>query len=323
MSILSRLVELIRTTIPSEKLFLVDVGAAEGIQPRWLPFAPLIKGVGFEPNPVEFEKLKSSADVHWVNAAVAGSDGPRTIHLTRIYNNSSLLVPNLELIEQLEWSDHADCFDIVSNVEVNCVTLDHAAAHLHPCFLKLDTQGSEREILLASQQILDEDLVMIEVEVAFSELYESQPQFCDIDRLIRAHGFYLQDLANLLFIKPRGLGGVGGPKGRLIQADALYYKRPELLVEASDRRIAGALVSYMAYGYPELGLQLLDVLSAAGRTFPQAGEIRSRLRAIKHSSAFFSWIPGWGFIAQCCKRLWLGVRPVSHSLWETELGNRI
>jgi FkbM family methyltransferase len=323
MSILSQLVELIRTIIPSEKLFLVDVGAAEGIHRRWLPFAPLIKAVGFEPNRVEFEKLKSSADVHWVNAAVAGSDGPRIIHLTRIYNNSSLLVPNLELIKQLEWSDHSDYFEIVSNVEVNCVTLDRAVAHLHPCFLKLDTQGSEHEILLTSQQLLDDDLVMIEVEVAFSELYQSQPQFSDIDRLIRAHGFYVQDLANLLFIKPRGLGGVGGPKGRLIQADALYYKRPELLVEANDKRVAGALMSYLAYGYPELGLQLIDRLDTAGRSFPDSNEIRGLLQGMKPVSSFFSWMPGWNFAARCCKRLWLGMRPVSHSLWETELGNRI
>jgi FkbM family methyltransferase len=311
---------LISKVISSERLLLVDVGAAEGIQRRWVPFAPIIKTIGFEPNRVEFEKLKSSSAGDWINAAIAGTEGQRTVHLTRRYNNSSLLLPNHDLIEQLEWSND---FDVVSDVKIDCVTLDHALAGVHASFLKLDTQGSEHEILLGSQKILSGDVVAVEIEVSFCELYQHQAQFADIDRLIRQHGFYLQDLANLLFVKPRGMTGLGGPKGRLIQADALYYKEPRLLLEDSAQRIAGVLVAYVAYGYPELGLQLIDMLDAAGRKFPDSNQIRSLLQGMKPVSSFFSWMPGWNFAARCCKRLWLGMRPVSHSLWETELGNRI
>src|SRR5262249_55959480 len=191
-------------------LFLIDVGAARGIHPRWRPFEKVLRTVGFEPNAVEFKKLKQSPTESWINAAVGGRDDGRTLHLTGCSEYSSLLYPNKKLIQQLEWYDD---FNGISDVELECTTLDNAVAHLGPHFLKLDTQGSEHEILRGAEKILNKDLVAIEVEVVFCELYENEPHFGDVDRVIRANGFYQQDLANLLFVKPRGMSGIGGPKG--------------------------------------------------------------------------------------------------------------
>jgi|SRR5215475_9769238 len=320
MSPIKQFVELIANAIGSQKLVLADVGAAGGIQRRWRPFTPIIKTIGFEPNRSEFEKLTLSSGDNWINAAVAGSAEPRTVHLTRHPNNSSLLLPNYDLIRELEWSND---FDIVSEHELDCVTLDHALSDLQPFFLKLDTQGSEHEILSGSQQILSENVVGIELEVTFCELYQNQRQFADIDYLLRENKFYIQDLANFLFVKPRGISRVGWPKSRLIQADALYYKEPKALIDGDNRQTAAALVSYVAYGYPELGVQLLNLQAARGRHFPEAEKMRSLLHRMKPVSSNFCWVPGWGFAAKCFKRLWLTMRPVSHSLWESELGNRI
>ncbi len=312
----------LRALLGKSNAWLVDVGASLGIHPRWKIFDELLHVVGFEPNAEEFRKLPASPRHRWVQAAVAGRRGLRTLYLTRRFNNASLLRPNAAFLAELEWRDD---FDVVAEEKLECVSLDEALTEIgvQPDFLKLDTQGSEFEILQGAERGLRSDVVFIEVETEFCQLYESQPLFADIDSHLRARGFYLHDMANHLFVKPRGMHGVGGPKGRLIQADCLYFKEPRELTTATDAKIAALIMSYAAYGFPEGAIHALDVIERTGRAVPESAALRRGLHGLRHISRWLDWLPGRDFLTRLAKRFHLDFRAVGHALWENELGNRL
>jgi FkbM family methyltransferase len=299
---------------------LVDIGASRGIERRWSSFAEVLRVVGFEPNADEFSKLSQTDSHTWINAAVAGRTERRTLYLTKRYNNSSLLTPNVRAIERLEWGDD---FAIIAEEQVDCITLAESlsATGISPDILKIDTQGTELEILRDAQGLLDAELVCVELEVMFEQLYEAQPLFGEVDTFLRAAGFYLHELGNILYVKPRGLQQFGGAKGRIIQADAVYFRvRPDL-VRMADAKIAAAVMAYVAYGYPDAAIELLQDLSKTGRRVSPA--IASALQQLRPASSRVRFLPGRDLLTRAAKQFWLRARPVKHYLWENQLGNRL
>ena len=63
-----------------------------------------------------------------------------------------------------------------------------------PALMKLDTQGTELEILSSLLDAQLEELLCVETEVEFLELYQGQPTFGDVDGFMREQGFRLLDL---------------------------------------------------------------------------------------------------------------------------------
>src|SRR5207249_2189584 len=61
-------------------------------------------------------------------------------------------------------------------------------------FIKLDTQGSELDILRTVDDSQWPDVLAVEVEVEFAELYTNQPLFFDVDGFLRSKGMVLFDL---------------------------------------------------------------------------------------------------------------------------------
>ncbi|MHB8108395.1 MAG: hypothetical protein ACYDHW_00010 [Syntrophorhabdaceae bacterium] len=61
-------------------------------------------------------------------------------------------------------------------------------------------------------------------------MYENQPLFSDVDKLMRdVFGLELQDLRKTYWKYPEGLA-VGTTKGRLIFGDALYFRPPQKII---------------------------------------------------------------------------------------------
>jgi hypothetical protein len=62
--------------------------------------------------------------------------------------------------------------------------------------LKIDTQGTEAEILAHAGETLKSCLI-IQTEVEFVQLYEEQPLFADVDQLLRGRGFMFHRFSGL------------------------------------------------------------------------------------------------------------------------------
>lgn len=96
--------------------------------------------------------------------------------------------------------------------ELTTCTLDEAAANIEgPCFLKIDVQGAELEVLEGGQETLKRcDLVQL--EIAMMEYNRGAPRFLDVVTYMDARGFV-----------PYDISGWSRPDGTdLVQIDLLF-----------------------------------------------------------------------------------------------------
>jgi FkbM family methyltransferase len=172
---------------------VVDVGAMmlEGEVDAFARLSKLgrLNVIGFEPQPAECEKLNALALPGRRYLPYVIADGKRrSFYQTNTGMTSSLLRPNLEFAQL--FNHLAEFMEVVATGDVNTVRLDDVAEiRAQGCdLLKLDTQGSEAEILAHASETLKNCLI-VETEVEFVQLYENQPLFADVDQLLRGQGF--------------------------------------------------------------------------------------------------------------------------------------
>jgi len=128
-------------------------------------------------------------------------------------------------------------------------------------FIKMDTQGCELPILQGSTVTLERTVGM-QIEVAFSPIYQDQPLFSDVDNFVRAHGFELFDLKPQTWMRSDS----GRGRGQLVFADALYLRSPEQMASLAGltpRKLIRAMCIYLAHERTDIARVLLR--EASGR----------------------------------------------------------
>ena len=131
------------------------------------------------------EKHGKKHNYYISNVALSDKKGTADFYMTQKRNCSSLREPNKNC------KSLKDRPDITSykKTTVKTDTMDNLLGHLsHIDNLKLDTQGSEYEILQGGKEILKRTN-NIKVEVEFEESYIGQKQAEDIDLLLTGWGF--------------------------------------------------------------------------------------------------------------------------------------
>ncbi len=249
-------------------LSIVDVGAAGGLAKRWRPIGPALRVIGFEPDARSRNYVDDDYGslVTIIDRAASNHEVTAPIYLTRKPRCSSLLKPNASLNQRFP---DADRLDVVREATVACTTIDAALARLNVAemdFLKIDTQGTELQVLQGAERSLASALG-IEVEVEFQPIYEGAALFRDIDRHISERGFELFDLRRTFFAHAAG-GEIAQAKGQLMFGDALYFT--DWRKRALDRRqLVKLAVLMLTYGYADAVLDMLQsapLLSETDRT---------------------------------------------------------
>jgi FkbM family methyltransferase len=251
-------------------LVIVDIGASGGIDRRWTDFTSAYRGILFEPDPREFERLRAHlpSNLLLLNAALSDAAGGIDFHLCRKQQTSSAFLPNLDFLRRYPQLER---FDITRTVRIDADTLDNQLAQQSAAdidFIKIDTQGYELPILRGAAASLA-CAVGMQIEVAFAPMYRDQPLFADVDTHVRAQGFELFDLEPHYW--PRA--GVPGARGQLIFGDALYLRPPERLAELPELgagKAMRALSVYLAYERTDIARMLLQGLRKAGITLTDA-----------------------------------------------------
>jgi FkbM family methyltransferase len=134
--------------------------------------------------------------------ALAEAPGRRTLHLTQEPACSSLYRPDRRLTAAFPSLAVAT---ESATVEIEVTTLDLWADTSKVRFLdfiKLDTQGSELDILRGAEKLLH-TVRALEVEVEFNPIYEGQPLFADVDAFLRQRGFVLWRLSDMVHYSRR------------------------------------------------------------------------------------------------------------------------
>jgi FkbM family methyltransferase len=200
---------LIQDLLREEKLVVADAGGRGGF--RLIPkLHSSVDLFAFEPDPSSFTELKKRyAEQHGFHSvkifetALSDQRGEANFHLAQNADMGSLLPPDLQRFRESfggiedakRWSASMQTTGII---RVKTETADAFASSEHLNFislLKLDTQGSELQILHGAEQLLKEKRIgMVYTEVMLLPHYRSQPVFSDIDLYLRGLGYRFIDL---------------------------------------------------------------------------------------------------------------------------------
>lgn len=183
-----------------EPLVVIDVGCRWGFADSWERLGDRCIAIGFDPDEEECERLREHyRDRPWLRIvahALGASAGPATLHVTREPGQSSVYEPLDEVVDR---HPRLDPMRAVKRVPVELIRLDDWCADNEVervDLVKLDTQASELDVLRGAERTL-RSVSMVQTEVEFNPLYESQPLFGDVDRFLRDRGFVLWRLDNL------------------------------------------------------------------------------------------------------------------------------
>jgi FkbM family methyltransferase len=224
-------------------LGVLDVGARGGMHPALLECADVLEVVGFEPDARECRRLQAAVaagpfrSVRYLPIALAERDGERTLYQCRDPGVSSLYPPNRPLLDGFP---DAARFDVLETSVVTVRSLDSLLTRdrgLLPDyigFIKLDTQGSELDILRGAGRVLAQDVVGIEVEVEFLPMYQSQPLFRDVDAFLADHHFALHRLSRFHWVRRSQEHAAARSAGQLAFADALYLREADRVVRPAQ-----------------------------------------------------------------------------------------
>lgn len=245
-------------------LKIIDVGALNGVKEPWNKYLNAIQVIGFEPQ--EETKKTAPTSLKMDSVALYDKQGVATMYITKRSDSSSLLKPNTDILDRYI---NSESFNIEREIEVETDTLDnqtrkHGIDFLD--FIKLDTQGSELNILKNSQEILNNSVFGIEVEVNFINRYVGQNNFSEVDQFLIQNNFELFDL-QFRFHKRKNTFFFGKPKGQITHGTALYFrtiKSTEKIIEsASSKNISESLVLHylltvLIYGYNDFAWEIFN-----------------------------------------------------------------
>jgi len=239
---------------------------------QFLILAPFSHYYACEPDGDEAKRLpaKLKADGPWraitvFPEALSSNEGQATLYITKQPGLSSLLQPNYAVVNTYY---HGDEFRIDSTASVSTISLERAAERhgfSDACFLKLDTQGTELDILQSGRKLLEESILAIYVELEFHPFYQEQPLFSDVDSYLRGLNFSLFDLHRALHRRASYRNDFYSRR-QVVWAHALYMKHPDVILEADEGtaalRAARLLGLALAFEHYDLALEL----STCGRS---------------------------------------------------------
>ncbi len=286
MSITNRVKEWLR---PSPRAFakkiigdqpfnVIDVGAANGLNPHWQPLDGFAHIYAFEPHPESAEKLQYKYNksayrnlYHIIPVGLSKTGGPAILYMLNAPTGSSILPVDMD--SPLVQKEDTYIFPIKElPIETQSLELAMKANNIDHCdMIKLDVQGAELDIVLGMGEQHLNNLLSIEMEVGFQSVYKGAPKPYEVDAALAQHGFELYDL-NLEkhFAKKKGnpyyyselLGQspiFGTINGKLLECDMLFIKKPDLVLATKDKncmeRYVAVLCMYSLYTH---ALQIAD-----------------------------------------------------------------
>ena len=215
-------------------LGFVDIGARGGIHPLVQPLAEVTGVLGFEPDRAECQRLREEVmkGAPWATCeiepvALADKIGNSLLYLLAAETNHSLRPPNQGFIERYNMVK----FEKTGSTRVETTTLDDVlfSRRAHEPFwgefLKLDTQGTEFEILTGAKRTLTERTSALIIEVEFCQIYKEQKLFSEVEMFLRELGFSFYGFSQMAFRSCKQLNKqneIG--QERILWADAIFFK---------------------------------------------------------------------------------------------------
>jgi len=257
----------------SGEFVFVDVGSRDGFKDMAL-LHPMIHMYALDADPSVVVPAHRFASFRHFNLALSSAAGTMDFTVTGHAGMSSLLAFDPEAFDRFlglkpgsaAWKK---CLRAIDNRRVVATTADEwlQSQNLdHVDFLKLDTQGTELEILKGAHEYLSKGRVsIIKTEVSLQRIYREQCLFSDIDLHLRKLGYVFVDLN----LPPERLGVGESTKAlenvrlreelRLSHVGDAYYVRDFKMLDGPERvaKVMRAVIILNQLGYVSLAYDLL------------------------------------------------------------------
>ncbi len=282
--------------------FVIYDGGAAGrvFLPHGIPLCEMIRVYGFEPVPDAAQRLETRyADHPQVTikrVALAQSDGSAAFYIRKDQPTVSSLLADSRLDQETE------------QITVESVRLDGLPTRFdipRADFIKLDTEGTELEILEGGREMLSSDVLGVFVEISFWRQSAKAAVFHQVDRCLTGLGFVLFDLQ----INRAHFSGVGGKKDKPRGGDALYLRNFAALFERNPNapqdwlrtKLLKLIAFCAAWRYLEYAIELLNYGHERGLLNDEEfARLAKRYASIRDVSAWIPEFPGRRSLARVC-----------------------
>jgi FkbM family methyltransferase len=244
-----------------QKIKVVDIGANPLFDS---PYLKLLRAgdaevVGFEPNREALEKLNANKGPNETYLPHAiGDGGIHTLNMCFAPGMTSLLTPNPAVLNMFHgfpaWGH------ITGTETVQTVRLDDVPETAGTRLLHLDIQGAELMALKNAENRL-KDILVIQSEAEFLQMYVGQPLFSELEMFLRQRGFVFHRFYPTVsrVIAPLVVGNdIQAGLSQLLWADAIFvrdFTRMDLLKD--DELLMMASILHDCYRSIDLALRLV------------------------------------------------------------------
>lgn len=274
---------------------VIDIGAAGLSIGEINNFSKSIDYICFDSNDEEIKKIKKSYKFkNFYNFRAypyfIGKDN--NIEIFNIYSSSGY--SSKFKIDDYYKKTFLKDIKLEKSFEIKSISLDSfiISEKLNPDLIKIDTQGSELEILQNAEFSLNKCL-MIETEVEIIPIYKNQPLFHDVTAFLYSKGFHLVYL-NRVFMQKRF--AKKPCRGQITFCDASYVLNIENVLNLSIDKQIKYILFLINYGLIDSAIELLDKNEEIENYNPY---LKKFLLPFKKNSKFlflYSGLINWIFI---------------------------
>lgn len=258
-----------------ETTVVLDVGARYGMHPTWNDFKSPVKYIMFEPDTVEAIRLRQSLnkDVFEIfETALGKNEGEGTFYLLKHRGLSSFLKPDLK----------SECFrrlkpgqaQIQEEITLKISTIDAVMAerNIQVDFLKIDTEGTEHDVIEGASKQLSESVLGVRSSCNFQPCFIGQKLFSETHDFLLEKEFFLLNIDYRgygyprlgLFRKPEPIEAEDFRYGVLVAADAVWIRHMDWCAkhfssdrDAHDFSILKLAVFCLLNNGPDVGIDIL------------------------------------------------------------------
>lgn len=304
-----------REILGDGRFVAVDIGAANGLLPHWQWLDGVANVYQIEPRADACRELEEANTrsprpelYRVIQAAVSGQDGLRTLYVSNAPTGASLLRTDPASVP--DCADYVDLDYLYPMTEQpietqSLATLLREHGETQVDLVKLDTQGTELEVLRGLGGQLTPDVLGVELEIGMHAFYPKEARFCAVEQFMESIQFELFDLRVARVALPKGkrfdwyqreVFGVycNSPtvSARIWEVDAIYFrKRSTLLAERDAAKLRRMILVYCTYNFFAEAYSLAEKGEAEGVLgASEVAQLRQLIVDLHHVRHYRPWL---------------------------------